>query len=62
MYLCMFFFHIRHLPITYNGFHKNGPVAEGRHPTVVEAAGGRLHHGDGKAASTSKTYANKHKI
>ncbi len=44
MYLLMFSLNCR-LSITHNGIHNGGRAAEGRPPTIVEAAEGRLHYG-----------------
>ena len=57
LYVCMFLLRLLPPQPPYKGFHKGGPKAEGRRPTLVEAAEGRLlYMVAGEAASAAKTY------
>ena len=48
------FGYVCRLPMPHNGFHNGGRAAEGRPPTVVEAAEGRLHYGAWGGGKPSK--------
>ena len=54
IHICICFCCVCRLPIPHNGFHNGGPAAEGRWPTVVEAAEGRLHYGGWGGGKHSK--------